>query len=95
MTWCMSRDRAGDERKDEYSRLEAVIEKHQGLIPRVMETQVKSEVSNLFATNIPTFCCWFNWTNISCLHDPGTQSDSAALEAVSYILSSIFRILDD
>jgi len=38
------RDRAGDERKDEYSRLEAVIEKHQGLIPRVMETQVKSEV---------------------------------------------------
>ena len=40
-----SRDRAGDERKDEYSRLEAVIEKHQGLIPRVLETQVKSEVS--------------------------------------------------
>merc|ERR1711936_907839 len=38
------RDRAGDERKDEYSRLEAVIEKHQGLIPRVLETQVKSEV---------------------------------------------------
>ena len=40
-----SRDRAGDERKDEYTRLEAVIEKHQGLIPRVLETQVKSEVS--------------------------------------------------
>ena len=39
------RDRAGDERKDEYTRLEAVIEKHQGLIPRVLETQVKSEVS--------------------------------------------------
>merc|ERR1719193_2366561 len=38
------RDRAGDERKDEYTRLEAVIEKHQGLIPRVLETQVKSEV---------------------------------------------------
>merc|ERR1712156_486487 len=38
------RDRAGDERKDEYTRLEAVIEKHQGLIPRVTETQVKSEV---------------------------------------------------
>lgn len=55
MTWCISRDRAGDERKDEYSRLEAVIEKHQGLIPRVMETQVKSEVSNLFATNIPIY----------------------------------------
>merc|ERR1712233_90498 len=30
------RDRAGDERKDEYTRLEAVIEKHQGLIPRVL-----------------------------------------------------------
>ena len=42
------RDRAGDERKDEYSRLEAVIEKHQGLIPRVLETQVKSEVSQHF-----------------------------------------------
>ena len=42
------RDRAGDERKDEYSRLEAVIEKHQGLIPRVLETQVKSEVSKHF-----------------------------------------------
>jgi soluble cytochrome b562 len=38
------RDRAGDERKDEYTRLEAVIEKHQNLIPRVTETQVKSEV---------------------------------------------------
>lgn len=38
------RDRAGDERKDEYTRLEAVIEKHQNLIPRVSETQVKSEV---------------------------------------------------
>ena len=42
------RDRAGDERKDEYTRLEAVIEKHQGLIPRVLETQVKSEVSQYF-----------------------------------------------
>jgi len=38
------RDRAGDERKDEYTRLEAVIEKHMNLIPRVTETQVKSEV---------------------------------------------------
>jgi len=38
------RDRAGDERKDEYTRLEAVIEKHHNLIPRVTETQVKSEV---------------------------------------------------
>jgi len=38
------RDRAGDERKDEYTRLEAVIEKHIALIPRVQETQVKSEV---------------------------------------------------
>ena len=42
------RDRAGDERKDEYTRLEAVIEKHQGLIPRVLETQMKSEVSQHF-----------------------------------------------
>jgi len=38
------RDRAGDERKDEYTRLEAVIEKHMNLIPRVTETQMKSEV---------------------------------------------------
>ena len=44
------RDRAGDERKDEYTRLEAVIEKHQNLIPRVTETQVKSEVSKDLAT---------------------------------------------
>jgi len=38
------RDRNQDERKDEYARLEAVIEKHHNLIPRVSETQVKSEV---------------------------------------------------
>lgn len=38
------RDRAGDERKDEYTRLEAVIEKHMALMPRVTETQMKSEV---------------------------------------------------
>jgi len=38
------RDRNQDERKDEYARLEAVIEKHQKLMPRVTETQVKSEV---------------------------------------------------
>ena len=49
-----SRDRAGDERKDEYSRLEAVIEKHQGLIPRVLETQVKSEVSADFSLSTTT-----------------------------------------
>ena len=49
-----SRDRAGDERKDEYSRLEAVIEKHQGLIPRVLETQVKSEVSAEFSLSTNT-----------------------------------------
>ena len=39
------KDRAGDERKEEHQRLEAVIERHQTLIPRVHETQVKSEVS--------------------------------------------------
>ena len=38
------KDRAGDERKEEHQRLEAVIERHQTLIPRVHETQVKSEV---------------------------------------------------
>ena len=40
------KDRAGDERKEEHQRLEAVIERHQTLIPRVHETQVKSEVGN-------------------------------------------------
>lgn len=38
------RDRNQDERKDEYARLEDVLEKHHNLIPKVSETQVKSEV---------------------------------------------------
>ena len=42
------KDRAGDERKEEHQRLEAVIERHQSLIPRVHETQVKSEVRYIF-----------------------------------------------
>ena len=72
----MSRDRAGDERKDEYTRLEAVIEKHQGLIPRVMETQVKSEVSTMICRQKPfakisaIFCCCF--VEPIRLHDPDT-----------------------
>ena len=45
------KDRAGDERKEEHQRLEAVIERHQTLIPRVHETQVKSEVSHQISTN--------------------------------------------
>ena len=45
------KDRAGDERKEEHSRLEAVIERHITLIPRVSETQVKSEVGETTAFN--------------------------------------------
>jgi len=38
------RDRNADEKKEEYHRLEAVIARHQELIPKVKDTQVKSEV---------------------------------------------------
>ena len=51
------KDRAGDERKEEHQRLEAVIERHQTLIPRVHETQVKSEVSlHIYINDILLFC---------------------------------------
>ena len=51
------KDRAGDERKEEHQRLEAVIERHQTLIPRVHETQVKSEVSlQIYINDISLFC---------------------------------------
>ena len=51
------KDRAGDERKEEHQRLEAVIERHQTLIPRVHETQVKSEVSlQVYINDISLFC---------------------------------------
>jgi len=38
------RDRSADEKKEECKRLESVIERHVTLIPKVKETQVKSEV---------------------------------------------------
>jgi len=38
------RDRSADEKKDECKRLESVIERHVALMPKVKETQVKSEV---------------------------------------------------
>ena len=38
------RDRNNEEKKDENKRFEVVIERHLGLVPRVKETQVKSEV---------------------------------------------------
>lgn len=38
------RDRNNEEKKEENKRFEVVIERHQALVPRVKETQVKSEV---------------------------------------------------
>jgi len=38
------RDRSADEKKDECKRLESVIERHVALMPKVKDTQVKSEV---------------------------------------------------
>ena len=39
------RDRNVDEKKDENKRLGEVVERHKALMPRVKDTQVKSEVS--------------------------------------------------
>jgi len=38
------RDRNNEEKKEENKRFEVVIERHLSLVPRVKETQVKSEV---------------------------------------------------
>ena len=38
------RDRVNEEKKEENKRFEVVIERHLALVPRVKETQVKSEV---------------------------------------------------
>ena len=45
------RDRNVDEKKEENRRLGEVVERHKTLMPRVKDTQVKSEVSQFIHHN--------------------------------------------